>query len=74
MNPGLIASRRQYRVFTAARYTIVFEGILDLWIDGEKRTLGAGDSFRFPTTKTHPAHNPGNVLTRVVRVTSPPLY
>jgi transcriptional regulator with XRE-family HTH domain len=53
---------------------IVFEGILDLWIDGEKRTLGAGDSFRFPSTKTHRFHNPGNVLARVVWVTSPPLY
>ena len=53
---------------------IVFEGILDLWIDDEKRTLGTGDSFRFPSTKTHRFHNPGNVLTRVVWVTSPPLY
>ena len=53
---------------------IVFEGILDLWIDGVKRTLGTGDSFRFPSTKTHRFHNPGNVLTRVVWVTSPPLY
>jgi transcriptional regulator with XRE-family HTH domain len=53
---------------------IIFEGILDLWIDGEKRTLGAGDSFRFPSTKTHRFNNPGNVLTRVVWVTSPPLY
>jgi len=53
---------------------IVFEGILDLWIDGQKRTLGAGDSFRFPSTKTHRFHNPGNVLTRVVWITSPPLY
>ncbi|MGH8247819.1 MAG: cupin domain-containing protein [Gammaproteobacteria bacterium] len=48
--------------------------MLDLWIDGEKRTLGTGDSFRFPSTKTHRFHNPGNVLTRVVWVTSPPLY
>ena len=38
---------------------IVFEGILDLWIDGQKRTLGTGDSFRFPSTKTHRFHNPG---------------
>jgi len=53
---------------------IVFEGILDLWIDSQKRTLGTGDSFRFPSTKTHRFHNPGNVLTRVVWVTSPPLY
>jgi transcriptional regulator with XRE-family HTH domain len=53
---------------------IVFEGILDLWIDGEKRTLASGDSFRFPSTKIHRFHNPGNVLTRVVWVTSPPLY
>jgi transcriptional regulator with XRE-family HTH domain len=53
---------------------IVIEGILDLWIDGERRTLGTGDSFRFPSTKIHRFHNPGSVIARVVWVTSPPLY
>jgi quercetin dioxygenase-like cupin family protein len=53
---------------------IVIEGLLDLWIDGERRTLGTGDSFRFPSTKIHRFHNPGSVMTRVVWVTSPPLY
>jgi len=53
---------------------IVIEGILDLWIDGERRTLGTGDSFRFPSTKVHRFHNPGSVMARVVWVTSPPLY
>ena len=53
---------------------IVMEGILDLWIDGERRTLGTGDSFRFPSTKLHRFHNPGSVMARVVWVTSPPLY
>jgi transcriptional regulator with XRE-family HTH domain len=53
---------------------IVIEGLLALWIDGERRTLGTGDSFRFPSTKVHRFHNPGSVMTRVVWVTSPPLY
>ena len=53
---------------------IVIEGILDLWIDGERRTLGTGDSFRFPSTKVHRFHNPGSAIARVVWVTSPPLY
>jgi quercetin dioxygenase-like cupin family protein len=53
---------------------IVIEGLLDLWIDGERRTLGTGDSFRFPSTKVHRFHNPGSVIARVVWVTSPPLY
>jgi transcriptional regulator with XRE-family HTH domain len=53
---------------------IVMEGILDLWIDGERRTLGTGDSFRFPSTKVHRFHNPGSVMARVIWVTSPPLY
>jgi transcriptional regulator with XRE-family HTH domain len=53
---------------------IVIEGILDLWIAGERRTLGTGDSFRFPSTMLHRFHNPGSVMTRVIWVTSPPLY
>jgi len=53
---------------------IVIEGLLDLWIDGERRTLGTGDSFRFPSTKVHRFHNPGSAMARVVWVTSPPLY
>ena len=52
----------------------VQEGILNLWIEGEKRTLSQGDSFRFLSTKIHRFENPGNVLTRVLWVTSPPLY
>jgi transcriptional regulator with XRE-family HTH domain len=53
---------------------IVQEGILNLWIDGEKRTLSQGDSFRFLSTKIHRFENPGNVLARVIWITSPPLY
>jgi transcriptional regulator with XRE-family HTH domain len=53
---------------------VVIEGILDLWIDGQRRTLGTGDSFRFPSTMLHRFHNPGSVMTRVIWVTSPPLY
>ena len=53
---------------------IVQEGILNLWIEGEKRTLSQGDSFRFASTKIHRFENPGNVLTRVIWITSPPLY
>jgi len=53
---------------------IVQEGILNLWVEGEKRTLSQGDSFRFASTKIHRFENPGNVLTRVIWITSPPLY
>ncbi|MGH6894048.1 MAG: helix-turn-helix domain-containing protein [Dongiaceae bacterium] len=53
---------------------IVQEGILNLWIEGEKHTLSQGDSFRFASTKIHRFENPGNVLTRVLWITSPPLY
>jgi transcriptional regulator with XRE-family HTH domain len=52
---------------------IVQEGILNLWIEGEKHTLSQGDSFRFVSTKIHRFENPGNVLTRVIWITSPPL-
>ncbi len=53
---------------------IVQEGILNLWIEGGKHTLSQGDSFRFVSTKIHRFENPGNVLTRVIWITSPPLY
>jgi transcriptional regulator with XRE-family HTH domain len=53
---------------------IVQEGILNLWIEGEKHTLSQGDSFRFVSTRIHRFENPGNVLTRVIWITSPPLY
>lgn len=52
----------------------VQEGILNLWIEGDKRTLSQGDSFRFLSTKVHRFENPGNVVTRVLWITSPPLY
>ncbi len=52
----------------------VQEGILNLWIEGARRTLSQGDSFRFLSTKVHRFENPGNVLTRVLWITSPPLY
>jgi len=39
----------------------------------EHRTLGTGDSFRFPVQDPS-LHNPGSVMARVVWVTSPPLY
>ena len=53
---------------------IVLEGILNLWIEGEKRTLGQGDSFRFASSMVHRFENPGNVQTRVIWINSPPLY
>jgi hypothetical protein len=40
---------------------------------GRHRTLGTGNSFRFPSSKVHRFHNPGTAMIRVVWITSPPL-
>ena len=38
---------------------IVQDGILNLWIEGEKHTLSQGDSFCIASTKIHRFENPG---------------
>jgi transcriptional regulator with XRE-family HTH domain len=53
---------------------IVLEGVLELVVDDELHTLGAGDSFRFKSTLPHRFSNPGNVPAKVIWVISPPLY
>jgi len=48
-------------------------GQLDLWIDGQKFSLAAGDSFRFDH-KPCRWHNTGYVQAIIIWVVSPPVY
>lgn len=51
----------------------VVSGRFDIWIDGQKFSLEAGDSFRFDH-KPYRWKNPGNEPAVIVWVVSPPVY
>lgn len=52
----------------------VVEGQFHLWVDGERFELAAGDAFRFESTKPHKSFNPGDTPTRILWITTPPVY
>ena len=52
----------------------VLEGELELTLDGEKHLLKPGDSFLFRSERKHGYRNPGNVVTRVIWVNTPPSF
>lgn len=52
----------------------VIDGILEVTVDGRTFLLSAGDSFFFNSALPHSYRNPGNSITRVVWVNSPPTY
>lgn len=53
---------------------VVIEGTLDLWVDGTHHRLEAGDSFAFPSTRTHRCANSTDTVTRVLWIITPPHY
>jgi transcriptional regulator with XRE-family HTH domain len=53
---------------------VVIEGVLELWVDGVQHRLESGDSFAFPSTRTHRCANPTEQITRVLWVITPPHY
>lgn len=53
---------------------LVLSGTLELWVDDDHFLLSPGDSFSFRSTKPHRYLNPGNEITRVVWVVTPPSY
>lgn len=53
---------------------LILEGTLDLWVDGEHYGLSEGDSFGFASTRPHQFSNPGDVITRVLWVITPPTF
>lgn len=52
----------------------VVEGSLELTVSDKTAILHAGDSFFFDSSRPHSYRNPGEVVTRVVWVNSPPTY
>ena len=69
--PGAELSHDVLRETEEAGYVV--SGRLDLWIDGRKFSLEAGDSFRFDH-KPYRWKNPGDEPAVIVWVVSPPVY
>lgn len=53
---------------------VVIDGQLELWLDGEKYLLGAGDSFSFESRTPHRYRNPGPTMTYLHWTITPPIY
>ena len=69
--PGVEMSGEILRETEEAGYIV--SGRLDLWIEGRKFSLDAGDTFRFDH-KPYRWKNPGRETAVVVWVVSPPVY
>lgn len=52
----------------------VLEGQLEMTLDAECYLLQPGDSFHFPSNVPHSYRNPGEVVTRVLWVNTPPTF
>lgn len=51
----------------------IASGSIDFWIDGQRFSLSAGDSFRYDH-KSHRWHNNGDIPAVIIWVVSPPTY
>lgn len=52
----------------------VLEGELELTLGDDTWRLQAGDSFYFPSTEPHSYRNPGDTVTRVLWINTPPTF
>lgn len=52
----------------------ILEGELELEVDGKIHTLNPGDSFFFRSDLPHGYRNPGQALTRILWVNTPPTF
>jgi len=52
----------------------VLEGTFELWVDERQCLLGQGNSFEFESKRAHRSGNPGDRLTRLIWILTPPLY
>ncbi|TPW27458.1 cupin domain-containing protein [Pararhizobium mangrovi] len=53
---------------------VVLQGALMLEVDGRRYSLSAGDAFTFESTLSHRFANEGEVETRVIWITTPPVW
>lgn len=55
-------------------FGFILEGELELEVDGKVYSLQVGDSFFFRSDLPHGYRNPGNALTRILWVNTPPTF
>ncbi|MEO0398957.1 MAG: cupin domain-containing protein [Pseudomonadota bacterium] len=53
---------------------VILSGRLNLWVDGEKFELAAGDSFGFSSKQRHRFENPTDKKTIVIWAVTPPTF
>jgi transcriptional regulator with XRE-family HTH domain len=59
---------------TGEKSGIVLVGSLELVIDGRIYSLWEGDSFAFDSSRPHFVSNTGSTVTRIIWITTPPIY
>ena len=53
---------------------VVLRGALELWVGEQHFLLAEGDSFSFPSSTPHRYRNPGDTVTELFWVVTPPSY
>lgn len=53
---------------------VVLSGKLELWVEDDRFVLGEGDAFHFESRRPHRFRNLGNDQSRVMWVTTPPVW
>lgn len=71
--PGYDTSATPYR-HNGEEFGVVLSGRKDVYLDGVRHELGAGDSIRYPSTTPHWYVNPGDEICTAVWVITPPSW
>ena len=73
LSPGASSGAEPY-THAGEEAGLVIRGRLELWVDGRKAILEAGDSFGFQSALPHRYCNPGPDETEVIWAITPPSY
>ena len=73
LSPGASSGAEPY-AHAGEEAGLVIRGRLELWVDGRKAILEAGDSFGFQSALPHRYCNPGPDETEVIWAITPPSY
>lgn len=73
LSPGASSGAEPY-THVGEEAGLVIRGRLELWVDGRKAILEAGDSFGFQSALPHRYCNPGPDETEVIWAITPPSY
>lgn len=71
LQPGAESSAEAYS-HSGEKAGIILEGVLDLWLDGERFELAAGDTCQFSGAIPHRYANNGGEVCRVIWALTPP--